>query len=77
MTYREAAKMVDDFYRDYDPYDYDEGVLDIDEIAEMIAGKDWVIIEDTLGCINNCIDGDIEMMKEGLNLVQTLLPFYS
>lgn len=53
MTICEAANRINELFSDYDPFNYDESVLTVDDIADMIADRDATIINDLTALANS------------------------
>lgn len=76
MSIYETAVMVNELYQDYNPYDLEDDMPQADEIAEIIAAKDYCLPQELMEMAIECSGGYEEMKEKVLNVFNEVMKHY-
>lgn len=71
----DLGKRINELYQEYDPFDFEEDMCPPEEIAQYIADKESVILDDLNGMMENCCD-DTEMHDRIKAMIEEVSAYY-
>lgn len=76
MSIYETAVKVNELYQDYDPFNFEEEMCPAEEIAKLIAAKDFRLPQELMEMAVECDDYD-ELKEEILDVLNEVMKHYS
>lgn len=76
MTIYETAVKVNELYKDYDPYNFDEEMCPAEEIASIIAKKDFCLPQELMEIMTECSDDEV-MKGKVLGVFNEVMKHYA